>query len=130
MTPKDVTEDVEQQVRPIRSRSSWLTLGRSLQGDNKGVVRHVEAFHRRTCFVHVVLAGGLGGAAIGGPVEDVLPVVLDLPLSNTAAEAFGVRRSAGSPACSTARTLTPYAACHLSHVMGSERRHNALEKRA
>ena len=30
-----------------------------------------------------------GGAAIGGPVEDVLPVVLGLPLSNTAAEAFG-----------------------------------------
>ena len=55
MTPKDVTEDVEQQVRPIRSRSSWLTLGRSLQGDKKGVVRHVEAFHRRTCFVDVVL---------------------------------------------------------------------------
>ena len=59
MTPKDVTEDVEQQGRPIRSRSSSLTLGRSLRGDNKGVVRHVEAFHRRTCFVHVVLAGGL-----------------------------------------------------------------------
>ena len=30
-----------------------------------------------------------GGAAIGGPVEGVLPVVLGLPLSIIAAEAFG-----------------------------------------